>query len=102
MISKDIIVLAALVLILAAMAALAMVSVIQGHERQKKFASRISDVVTPSAARQIPPRRSCLSRALSRAPSRSREKPRISSVSIWASRRPTRSNGGWCHLWLWH
>ena len=49
MISKDIIVLAALVLILVAMAALAMVSVMQGHERQKKFASRISDVVTPSA-----------------------------------------------------
>jgi tight adherence protein B len=49
MISKEIIVLAALVLILVAMAALAMVSVMQGHQRQKKFESRINDVIAPGA-----------------------------------------------------
>jgi tight adherence protein B len=47
MISKEIIVLAALVLIIAAMATLAMVSVMQGHQRMKKFESRINEVVAP-------------------------------------------------------
>ena len=49
MISEEIVVLAALVLILLAMAALAMMSVMQGHKRLKKFESRLNEVVTPGA-----------------------------------------------------
>jgi tight adherence protein B len=47
MISEEIFVLAALVLILLGMAALASMSVMQGHERLKKFERRLNTVVTP-------------------------------------------------------
>ena len=50
MISEEILVLGALVLILLAMAALAMGSVMQGHKRLQKFENRVSAVVAPGTA----------------------------------------------------
>ena len=50
MISEEILVLGAMVLILLAMAALAMGSVMQGHKRLQKFENRLSEVVAPGTA----------------------------------------------------
>jgi tight adherence protein B len=50
MIPEDILIVAALVLILLAMAALAMASVMQGHKRLQKLTSRINEVVAPGTA----------------------------------------------------
>ena len=50
MISEEILILAALVLILLGMAALAMASVMQDHKRLKKFESRLNEVVSPGSA----------------------------------------------------
>ena len=103
MISEEILVLAALVLILLAMAALATTSVMQGHKRLKKFESRINEVVAPGTAPANVDRGGAVADAHRHARRTDQGKSRCtSSASICASRKPIRSNGGWCRLWLWH
>lgn len=66
--SEEILVLAAMVVILLAMAALAMASVMQGHQRLKKFESRLIAVVTPGAAQaNAPTETRSLTRTVTRA-----------------------------------